>query len=242
MGVIVSQHSFISANFIYRNAKWLLPLVFMAVLTPFTPYLDRVLESYFYFKEPPHFRTNAFSDFMFNYAVFPAQIVAVGALIVFILSFFLSRLRKWQNSALALVLTMALGAGFIVHTVFKDHWGRPRPRQTVEFGGKQAFRPYWQPNLFEQPEPSKSFPCGHCTMGFYFFSVALLCKRLGHKGYYWFLFAIAIALGTALGLARMMMGGHFFSDVFMSGVIMWYTACLFDYLLCSHLSNPGIKQ
>ena len=76
---------------------------------------------------------------------------------------------------------MVVGAGFIVHTALKDHWGRPRPKQIIAFGGEQTFRPFYSPNFFHQPEPSKSFPCGHCTMGFYFFAVAFALRRSGYR-------------------------------------------------------------
>jgi membrane-associated PAP2 superfamily phosphatase len=171
---------------------------------------------------------------MFKYAVYPAQLIALLAFVVFALSFFLNAFKNWQRPALALVATMAIGAGLITHTIFKDHWGRPRPKQIVEFGGHQAFRPYYQPNFFHQPEPSKSFPCGHCTMGFYFFSVALLFRRLGHLYLFYFFFLFAIGFGTAFGISRMMMGAHYFSDVLVTGIIMWLTAYIFDQTLCNH--------
>lgn len=218
-----------------KNLWWLLPLLMLAAITPFTPFLDMSIESYFYFNQgiPPHFHKNTFCDFMFNYAIYPAQISALLAFLLFALSFFMNGLKKWQRPALALIATMAIGAGFITHTLLKNHWGRPRPKQVIEFGGQQNFRPYFQPNFFHQPEPSKSFPCGHCTMGFYFFSIALFCQRLNQRVLFYFFFVFAILFGWAFGLARMMMGAHYFSDVLITGIIMWLTAYTFDLILCS---------
>ena len=133
-----------------------------------------------------------------------------------------------RTHALALVLTIILGAGFITHTLLKDHWGRPRPKQVTEFGGSQPFRPFYSPNFFHQPHPSKSFPCGHCTMGFYFFALALVLKRLGYRKGYYFTFAFALVFGITLGISRMAQGGHFLSDVLAAGLIMWITAYLCD--------------
>jgi lipid A 4'-phosphatase len=222
-------------NFLTKNLWWVLPLLLMAIVTPLTPYLDMSMESYFYYSHglPPHFQQNAFCDVMFNYAVYPAEMVAMAAVILLAFSFFFPALNKWQKPALALIMTMAIGAGLITHAILKDHWGRPRPRQVIQFGGKQAFRPYYHPHFFHQPEPSKSFPCGHCTMGFYFFSIALLCKRLKSTLLYYGFFTFALILGFALGVARMMVGAHFFSDVLLTGIIMWLTAYIFDITLCS---------
>jgi len=105
---------------------------------------------------------------------------------------------------------------------------RPRPKQVIEFGGIQEFRPFYQPNFFHQPEPSKSFTCGHCTMGFYFFALALVVRRLNYRKTFWITLMFAFALGIALSLARIGQGGHFFSDTLISALIMWLTAYACD--------------
>src|SRR5438270_1792058 len=40
----------------------------------------------------------------------------------------------WRRQGVFLLLSIALGPGLLVHVVFKDHWGRPRPRDVVELG------------------------------------------------------------------------------------------------------------
>ena len=67
-------------------------------------------------------------------------------------------------------------------------------------------------------------------MGFYFFAVAIVCHRLGWKKMAYASFGFAIALGTVLGITRMAQGGHFFSDILVSALIMW----LVPYLLASN--------
>jgi lipid A 4'-phosphatase len=221
-------------NFSKQQGWWLFPLIVVLILAPFTPRWDLSIARYFYHQNPEglgHFRSNAFDDFMYNYAVIPAQILAIIAAILYLLSFFCSPLKKFRISALVLILTMVVGAGFITHTLLKDHWGRPRPRQVIEFGGKQSFRPFYSPNFFHQPEPSKSFPCGHCTMAFYFFAVALVLKRFGLRAWFYFTMMFAVVFGLMMGIARMAQGGHFFSDVLLSGVIMWLTAYASDKYL-----------
>lgn len=121
---------------------------------------------------------------------------------------------------MVLVLSMVLGAGLIVHVALKDHWGRPRPRKTIELGGTQPFRPYYEPN-FQEKIPSKSFPCGHCSTGFYFFSLAILGLQRKSKGLFYLGMFLALSLGTILGVTRIAQGAHFFSDVLVSALIMW---------------------
>lgn len=191
--------------------------------------MDLAVARYFY--EHGRFVSNPFYDFVFNYAVYPAFAVGFGALGLYLASWFAPSLKMWRKSFALLVLSMALGAGFIAHTLLKDRWGRPRPRQVVEFGGRQEFRPYYSPNFFHQPEPSKSFPCGHCTMGFYFFALALVCQRHGWRLGTFLSYFTAFFLGILLGVTRMAQGGHFLSDILVSALLMWLVSNYLDTLL-----------
>lgn len=141
-------------DFFTRNSLWILPLLGMAVIAPFTPAWDLAISHYFY-DQHHTFSSNAFYTFMFDYGPIPAHAVCAIAVLTLIFSFFSNRCRNWRRPALVLVLTMALGAGLISHAILKDHWGRPRPKLTTEFGGQQPFRPFYEPNFFEQPEPSE---------------------------------------------------------------------------------------
>ncbi len=219
---------------LYNQLWWMLPILGMALLTPFVSTWDNELEAYYYAQG---FSTNALYRFMYNYSVYPAQIVAVLSCIALILSYWKPKYYKWRKASLVLVLTMVFGAGFLVHTVLKDHWGRPRPKQVIEYGGRQTFRPYYQPNFFKQPEPSRSFPCGHCTMGFYFFAVSFVLWRYKYDLWGWILFGLALIWGALLGLTRMAQGGHFLSDVLMTGIILWVVAGFFDKLIYSQDSE-----
>ena len=49
------------------------------------------------------------------------------------------------RAALFLVLTLALGPGIVANTLLKDHWGRARPIDVVEFAGTDRFTPWWDP-------------------------------------------------------------------------------------------------
>lgn len=155
----------------------------------------------------------------------------MGSLSCLLLSFTFDRFRSWRKPSLLLVFTLSIGAGIIVHAILKDHWGRPRPRQAIEFNGQQEFRPFWKPNFFSQPEPSKSFPCGHCTMGFAFFAFYFLGKRLNKPWVSIIGLSLAFFLGTTLGAVRILQGGHFFSDVLISALILWFTAYFSDQFL-----------
>lgn len=212
-----------------KQLWWLLPLGALLIFTPFSGSVDLAIERFFY--REGHFALNPTTDFFYNWGIVPAQFIGAAALITFLLSYVWQKAKPYRTSALYLILTLAVGAGFIVHTLLKDQWGRPRPKQVAEFGGEQAFRPYYSPNFFNQPEPSRSFPCGHCTMGFFFFAVGFLCSRYGYRKWAYANFAFAATLGSALGLSRMAQGGHFLTDVLVSALILWLTAYALKELL-----------
>lgn len=204
-----------------KHLPWLIPALLWLAVIPFTPYLDMTIEGYFYrdgaFPNPPFFA------WLYQYGVYPANAVALGAAGVFLFSFFFDKIKSMRRTSLYLVLIMAIGPGLIVNAALKDHWGQPRPRQVIEFGGSQEYRPIWRPN-FSPPEPSKAFPCGHCAMGFYFFAPAIAAYRLRRKGVAVFTLIFALCLGGALSIARMEQGGHFFSGIITSALILWLTA------------------
>ncbi|MEI8365133.1 MAG: phosphatase PAP2 family protein [Parachlamydiaceae bacterium] len=216
--------------YFFRHRAWLWPLIAMGLITPFTPALDMALTHHaFESSQPPGFHSSPFATFMYEYGLIPGQLLFITSGIMLFLSCFFKRWRRWYPASLILVLTLAIGSGLITHGILKDHWGRPRPKQVIEFGGSQPFRPYYKPNFFTKPEPSKSFACGHCSMGFYFFALALVGRRYNMQWLFISALAIALALGVALSIARIQQGGHFLSDTLASALIMWLTAYTCNY-------------
>lgn len=216
-----------------------IPIVLMVLLTPWTPWLDMTLTRHVY--ESTHFSSDAVFDFIYDYGRLPAVMLFLAALGLLVASYCMSSLRKWRPAALALTVVMILGPGLVVNALLKDHWGRPRPKQTIEFGGKQLFRPYYKPNFTKQPEPSKSFPCGHCSMGFYFFALALVGKRYGIRSVFYGGMILAFTVGGALSVARIMQGGHYLSDILMSALIMWITALCVDWFIFGKATFNPVK-
>jgi membrane-associated phospholipid phosphatase len=117
---------------------------------------------------------------------------------------------KWTHLRryfLVIVLTAVIGPGLVVNGVVKNYWGRPRPRQVQEFGGQWEYRDVFQPGV---PGKGKSFPCGHCTMGY------LLCTLLVFRREKpWVAYlgsAVGLGFGSMVGIARMVQGAHFPND------------------------------
>lgn len=206
---------------------WILPLLILLCLAPFSQQIDLGLAQALYEKG---FWNPAFFQLLYNYGFYPADIVGFGSVLIFAASFFIKALLPWRRVCLYLALVLALGAGLIVHGVFKDHWGRPRPRQITEFGGTYTYQPFWKPDLFAKGS-TQSFVSGHAATGFYFFAFAIAAWHYRRPRWALFWFMTALILGFVIGLARMSQGGHYFTDVVGAGVIMWYTSLILRSLL-----------
>ncbi|NGX58288.1 MAG: hypothetical protein K940chlam3_01193, partial [Chlamydiae bacterium] len=201
-------------NLISRHKRWLFPLLGLALLAPFTPYLDLTISNYFYNADETSFTNNAFYSFVYHYAQLPGFIVFGCAMVALIASYFKKSLKKHRNTILVLVLAMAMGPGLIINVFLKPGWGRPRPRQVIEFSGPEAYRAFYSPNFGAYTSDKyKSFPSGHASMGFYFFVLAVMGARMRNRPLVFAGYSIAMILGIILGITRIAQGGHFFSDI-----------------------------
>jgi len=168
--------------------------------------------------------------FIYNEGLLPAIYVVAGAMLVLLVGFHSHSVRRMRKVALYLVLVMVIGPGLIVNAVLKEQWGRPRPRDVTDFGGKERFEKVWE---YDASSLGKSFPSGHASMGFFFFSAYFLLRGWGRR---WALgtLATALILGSLLGFTRMVQGGHFFSDVVWSAGVCYFVSLGLYYGLHMH--------
>ena len=172
-------------------------------------------------------KENPFWQFGYHYGTLPAILLTFAALIGLILSWIKPKIKNYRRYFLIIILTLIIGPGLLVNAIFKDHWGRPRPRQVQEFGGRWEFKEVWQAGT---PGKGKSFPCGHCSMGFFFIILYYAFKQK-HKVLAYSSFAFSIALGMFIGFARISQGGHFLSDVLWSWGLTYLTATILYYFI-----------
>jgi membrane-associated PAP2 superfamily phosphatase len=145
----------------------------------------------------------------------PAHVMGWGALGCTVASLWHAPWRPHRRALLVLFLGVLLGPGLLVNEVFKEHWGRPRPRDVVQFGGTETFLSLWTPG-----RDGGSFPSGHASMGFalmlpYF----VLRRRRPRAAFAWF--AFGLAAGAFMGVVRIVAGGHFASDVLWAGGMVY---------------------
>ena len=165
--------------------------------------------------------------FFYNSAPWVTGSLAVAGTTALIAGLLRKEARKFRTYGLFILLCVAIGPGLIVNGILKDHWGRARPRQIVEFGGKHQ---YTQP-LVPAGAHGKSFPCGHCSVGYLYGAGWWLWRRRSRLIAGLSLLA-GLLLGTLLGFGRLAAGGHFLSDNLWSGLIALGVAhVLYYYVL-----------
>lgn len=169
-----------------------------------------------------------------HFGVIPAWIVAIGALGVWIGSFVRPRLRPMRRGAIFLVLVMAIGPGLMVNDVFKQHWGRPRPRDLVELGGTRA---YVAPLVKSPRENGGSFCSGHAATAFYLLTPYFLLRRRSRRNAAAVLVG-GIVYGSMMGYARMAQGAHFLSDILWALGIVYLTGLALYYVLGLQHDEP----
>jgi len=157
----------------------------------------------------------------------PAVALAVFGLAACAASFFRGDLRHWRRAGLFLVLLLALGPGLMVNAVFKDHWGRPRPREIVQFGGQKQFLHPWQKG---EDGNGRSFPSGHASAAFYMTAPFFIYRRRNKRLARGWLLA-GLCFGVLMSVARITQGGHFLSDSLWSWGMVYLCALFLAALL-----------
>jgi lipid A 4'-phosphatase len=164
--------------------------------------------------------------FLYHYGNIPAFLLAIAGLLAFVFSFLSGKFFPYRKIGLFFVIFMILGPGLVINTVLKDHWGRPRPADIVDFGGKEAYCNIWDEG---QSGQGKSFPSGHASVGFFLFSPFFILRKTSRKWASIFL-CLGIIYGALMGFGRMVQGGHFLTDVLWSGAFTYLTGLSLYYI------------
>lgn len=187
--------------------------------------LDIYLQSLFFKQSEGWFLKDYFLfDGIYKYGPYLSFLNFFAAIILLLLSYFIDYFKKYRKSLIFIILFLTIGSGLIVNCLFKDHWGRPRPRELIQFGGEYRFIHHW---VMGPIRKNSSFPSGHASTAFfmifpYFINrekKALLTLIPG------------ILYGLMMGIIRMAQGGHFASDVIYAGFFMYLTGLLIFYSL-----------
>lgn len=213
--------------------------LFCLLLVPLTSLLDLTISGFFWSPGDGFFLSHLWPLELVYHGTRWVMDALVGALLLSLIGAYVlkfPRLRATRTQLWFAILALAIGPGLITHNVLKNHLGRARPAQIVEFGGSATYTPPWQPS--SQCLRNCSFPSGHAVAGFSLMTGAWLWPRRRRR---WLL--IGIATGAAIGLVRIMQGGHFLSDVMGSLAVVWLTNAALYRLIHQHSARlKGINS
>ena len=110
----------------------------------------------------------------------------------------------------------------IVNVILKNMWGRVRPNDISYFDGVYNFTPWYK--ISNTCASNCSFVSGDSSVGFLLIIFYFLTK----KNTYLYL---GLIFGSVLGFIRIIAGGHFFSDIIFSQIVVTITtlACFILY-------------
>lgn len=202
------------------------PTLLMLLLLFFHESIDLRVSEFFYEKYP-RFQAGSLWSYVYHYGVIPALLVGIIS-VGFLIMQISPKWQKYRTAALMAFLSLAIGPGLLINTGLKGYLQRPRPIQLEKFGGKYQYIPMQKIEVKTSGNNQKSFPCGHVSMGFYFLCLWRIAEREGKKAWARRSLLIAIILSGLLGWARMAQGGHFISDVLLSGYLVWLVTMILE--------------
>ena len=215
--------SYLKKNYInVKGYVWLLFFIFSIIFVTF-PQIDIFVANLFYDGKDFPLNNTPLESF-FYYSVKP---LVIGFATITLLIYFYNKITKKNiltinaKALLYVALTLGIAPGLVVNTTLKENWGRARPAQIKEFGGKKEFTPAF----IISNQNGYSFSSGHTAAAFSLIGFALLFKR------YSFLMPLILIYATCVSLARMGAGGHFLSDVVTSFFIVWIFTHIFYKLI-----------
>lgn len=140
-------------------------------------------------------------------------------------------IRRWQAARrnFGFLLAAALiGPHLIVGVGLKDQVGRARPANIEQFGGQQTFTPAFV--LSDQCQRNCSFVSAHVASAAFLMAFGWFASPKTRHRFLW----AGAGFAAVLGLARMVQGGHFLSDIVLPYFFvywsLWSTEWLFRWL------------
>ena len=196
-------------------------IFFLICYFPHAPQLDHLVAQYF-FASGPVYTPPKWALCIYTYGLLPGQILGCAGIFLTIFSFF-PRFHTYKPISLFLSCSLLIGPVFLCNSIGKRFFIRPRPKQTLCYGGKF---PYIKPlHIYREKTDRhlRSMPSGHVALCLYLYALTFIGKYLQKRS----LFFLGIFLGTilspAMALSRFAQGGHYLSDVIASFVIMSIT-------------------
>ena len=205
---------------LFLNNKFYLSLVvflFLAILLSFGSSFDIYLSSLFYLGDnqfllqSPYYITIFIRKIILPSIMAYIYILPIFSFIAPLKKFYLKYEFKFRDVLFLWVIGI-FNLGIVANLFFKNIWGRARPGDILQLGGKENFTPWIQ--ISDACTSNCSFFSGDASVGFSLIALYFLTKR---NIFFW----LSLFFGFGIGLVRIMEGGHFVSDIVMAAMILY---------------------
>ena len=166
-------------------------------------------------------------NMLYKFAAVPAALIALVALIILFVSFWQQKYAPWRKYAIFTILFIGIGPGILVNLFLKEEFGRARPREIIEFGGDQHFTEFWQPGT---AGTNSSFPSGHAAIAFASIAPWFIFRKKRRTIARFFL-CTGLLFGVLVGIARILQGAHFVSDILWAGGLVYLVGSFLALLM-----------
>ncbi len=199
--------------------KMLIVFFILAVFVTVGPEIDVYISSFFYNGNKEFLIQNYYPvSILFRKILLPFLLIYIFVLPVVLQFLPLQKIYfgyKFSLSEIGFIwisgtITMLL----VVNVILKNMWGRVRPNDISNFGGIYDFTPWYQ--ISNSCASNCSFVSGDASVGFLLIIFYFITK----KNVYFYLGWIC---GSLLGFIRIIAGGHFFSDIIFSQIVVIIT-------------------
>lgn len=130
------------------------------------------------------------------------------------------------RAGLFLLTSLLAGPALLVNVIFKETWGRPRPREIETFGGTSEMMPAWVPG--GACDSNCSFMSGEASGAFWVLALAALAPAPWRAAAY----LAALVYAAAIAAIRFVSGAHFLSDILLAAITTYLCIALaYDLLI-----------
>lgn len=181
------------------------------------PEIDLLVSGAFHCAQSGFFLRDNVILLFFEKTAFHGSRLMAASFVVFALIGFVWRRTLFSFSGkewVFLLLCLLIGPGLLANVVFKDNWGRARPRDIAHFDGMAKFTP--AAYITDQCDRNCSFVSGDASFGFFLTSFAYVVSRRRRRAVFWSL----LGIGSLFAGARVLLGAHFISDILFALVLV----------------------
>ncbi|MDC0342835.1 phosphatase PAP2 family protein [Alphaproteobacteria bacterium] len=199
--------------------KVLIVFFVLATFVTVGPSLDLYISSLFYYGDRQFLMQSYYPvSILFRKILLPFILIYIFVLPVILRFLPLQKIYFGYKFSLSEIVYIWISGTvtmlLMVNLVLKNMWGRTRPNDVSYFNGFQDFTPWYK---ISNACPSNcSFVSGDSSVGFLLIIFYFITKK---KVYLY----LGLFLGSLLGFIRISAGGHFFSDIIFSQILVTVT-------------------